>query len=138
MQAERIIILSIPYDGLMQQGRPAKRPRTDFGTRLFEARQSLGLSQQEVASQLGITQSAYAAWERSPVALRPEQLRKLIDILKISADELVGFSKNKRSGGPIGKARRIFEEVSKLPRSRQQRVVAVVEDMLTAAHQASR
>lgn len=117
----------MPYDDLMQQGRPTNRPRTDFGTRIFEARKRLGLSQQEVADQLNITQSAYAAWERSPVALRPEQLRQLVEILKMSADELMGLNKNKQSGGPTGKARKLFEQVSKLPRSQQQHVLTVVE-----------
>ena len=31
------------------------------------------------------------------------------------------------------KARRVFEEVSQLPRKRQLRIVSVVEDMLAAA-----
>lgn len=127
MQAETINLLSMSYDDLMQQGRPTKRPRTDFGARIFEARKRLGLSQQEIADQLDITQSAYAAWERSPVALRPEQLRQLVHILKISADELMGLNKNKQSGGPTGRARKLFEQVSKLPRSQQQHVLTVVE-----------
>ena len=117
----------MPYDALMQQGRPTKRPRTDFGTRIFDARRRLGLSQQEVATRLNITQSAYAAWERSPVALRPEQLRQLVEILNISAAELMGLNKSKQAGGPTGRARKLFEQVSKLPRSQQLHVLTVVE-----------
>jgi hypothetical protein len=33
---------------------------------------------------------------------------------------------------PTGKARKLFEGVSKLPRSQQQRILAMVEDMLIA------
>ena len=112
----------------MQQGRPTKRARTDFGQRVFEARQRLGYSQTEVAQQLGITESAFAAWERVPVALKPEQLRTLVDILNIPIEELISQKHGtKRSGGPTGKARRLFEQVSKLPRSQQQHVLTVVE-----------
>lgn len=117
----------MPYDDDMTQGRPTNRPRSDFGQRVFEARKRLGVSQAEVAAQLGITQSAYAAWERDAVALRPEQLAKLSDILGASADELIGHDTGKRSGGPSGKARRLFEQVSQLPRSQQFHVLTVVE-----------
>jgi len=127
MQAKTIMFPSMPYDEDMPQGRPTNRPRSDFGQRVFEARKRLGVSQVEVAHQLGITQSAYAAWERDAVALRPEQLAKLSRILGTSADELIGREDGRRSGGPSGKARRLFEQVSRLPRSQQLHVLTVVE-----------
>ena len=127
MQAETIKILSMPYDDGMTQGRPTNRPRSGFGQRVFEARKRLGVSQADIASQLNITQSAYAAWERDAVALRPEQLAKLSGILGVSADELIGRANGRRSGGPAGKARQLFEQVSQLPRSQQFHVLTVVE-----------
>jgi len=122
----------------MQTGRPSNKKRPPFGERLHALREQAGLSQQQVAERLGLTQRAYAYWERNPVALRPEQLVKLAEILGVSVEELLNTQGGKsRRGGPTGKMRRIFDEVSTLPRSRQQRIVAVVEDMLTAAHQAT-
>jgi hypothetical protein len=41
-----------------------------------------------------------------------------------------------RKGGPVGKARRVFEEVSKLPRHKQQRILGIAEDLL--AHRVQR
>ena len=67
------------------------------------------------------------------MALRPDQIEKVAEILGVSVDTL--FSGNggaERKNGPTGKARRVFEEVSHLPRKRQQRIVGVVEDMLAA------
>ena len=128
MQAISITSFPPAYDDGMQQGRPSSRPRPPFGQRLFVARQTLGLSQAEVAARLGITQAGYAAWERDSVALRPDQVEKLTEILNISVDELFGKEKNgRRNGGPVGKARRLFEAVSKLPRSQQQHVLTVLE-----------
>ena len=129
MQEKTITILSDPYHGFMKTGRPAKYPRTQFGERLNAAREVLGLSQAQVADKLGITQTAYASWERHPVALRPDQIEKLTEILNISVDELFGKEEKngRRSGGPVGKARRLFEAVSKLPRLQQQHVLTVVE-----------
>ena len=34
--------------------------------------------------------------------------------------------------GPVGKARRAFEQVSKLPRNQQKHIIRVVEDLLVA------
>jgi len=37
-----------------------------------------------------------------------------------------------RTHGPIGKARRVFEEVSKVARHPQQRILGIVENLLAA------
>lgn len=133
MQAVSALFSIAGYDAPMKTGRPSIRKRTDFGARVHAAREALGLSQAQVADKLGITQPSYALWERDAVALRPEQLSGLAGILQVSVDELVkGAEQRRGNGGPVGKARRVFEEVSKLPRHQQQRIVGVVEDMIAA------
>jgi transcriptional regulator with XRE-family HTH domain len=114
----------------MQTGRPSKQPRTPFGTRLHAAREVLGLSQTQVAEKMGVTQKAYAVWERHPVALRPDQIELLAKILNVSIEELFGVPAPKTRGGPVGKARRAFDSLSKLPRHHQQRIVGVVEALV--------
>jgi transcriptional regulator with XRE-family HTH domain len=115
----------------MKTGRPAISPRSDFGARVYALREAAGLSQREVAAQLGISQPSYALWERRSVALRPDQLAKLAQILGVGVEELVtpSASGNRRSG-PQGKAKRIFEKVSELPRSQQQKILEVVEALI--------
>jgi len=118
----------------MPGGRPSKsKERTAFGQRLLDARLAKGLSQNQVARKLGITQPSYADWERSAVSLKPEYLPKLAALFEVSIDELLGIQSTRRNGkGPTGKLRRIFEEVNDMPRYQQQRVIAIVEDMLLA------
>jgi len=112
----------------MPAGRPAQSKRPPFGERLYRLREHKGLSQQQAAALLNITQQSYAAWERRPTALKPEQLIKLSHLFECSVDELVGLhSKPRRKGGPIGKVRRVFEEVSRLPRNQQNKVAEFVE-----------
>lgn len=134
MQAFSLIQQPGPYAWDMQAGRPSKHPRTAFGERLHAARSAAGLSQAQVAEQLGITQTSYADWERHPVALRPDQIEQLTRILKVSVEQLYGgdAAAKARRGGPMGKARTLFEEVSRLPRSQQQHVLRVVGDLLAA------
>ena len=133
MQADSYILPTDPYAWAMHQGRPAKTKRPDLGERIAQARQQAGLTQQQLAAKLGTSQRVVTYWEREAVGLRADQLAKLAEALGVSADYFLGRGDTKRRGpGPTGKARQIFEQVSQLPRSRQQRILATVEDMLTA------
>jgi transcriptional regulator with XRE-family HTH domain len=134
MKAFSVFPDSSPYHLDMQQvGRPAKFDRSPFGEKLLAARQQAGLSQIQVAEKLGITQQTYAGWERRTTSLKPEYISKLSALLNVSVDYLLGHENGgKRKGGPTGKARRVFEEVSKLPRHKQQRILGIVEDLIAA------
>ena len=133
MQAFFVTQRDDPYNGAVKTGRPSKYPRSPFGERLHTAREAAGLSQAQVAAKLGITQTAYAVWERHQVALRPEQIERVATVLGVTTEQLFGASETKHRGaGPVGKARHAFERVSKLPRATQQRILANVEDALTA------
>lgn len=122
----------------MPQGRPSRHSRSTFGLRLFAARENAGLTQAQVAEKLGITQTAYALWERREMSLRPQQIEKLASILKVSPEYFFSKSVPRQRGGPTGKLRKVFEEVSSLPRYQQQRIIAVIEDMLLAHRTKSR
>jgi len=126
-----------PYTPDVQTGRPTTRERTPFGQRLHTLREQGGLSQQQLAERLGLTQRAYAHWERNPVALRPEQLLSLAEVLNVSVEDLVGTNGSKKRGtGPTGKMKQLFEAASRLPRSQQQKIAALLEPFI--AHHAQR
>ena len=115
----------------MPGGRPSTAQRSPFGERLCQLREERGLSQKQVAQRLGIKQQSYAAWERRIVALKPDQLTQLASILEVPVDALVGKSTARaRKGGPVGKVRRVFEEVSRLPHHRQRKIIDVVETLI--------
>jgi transcriptional regulator with XRE-family HTH domain len=118
----------------MQTGRPAKTKRSEFGARVHALREAAGLSQAQVANKLGIAQPTYALWERRTTAIPADQLQRLAEILGVGTDALFnsnGHAATRRSG-PAGKARQLFERVSQLPRATQQRILANVQDSLTA------
>ena len=108
----------------MKTGRPSKQERPAFGQRLNELREAAGLTQAQVAEKLGMSQRAYSHWERRPVALRPEQLQSLATALNIPVGMLLANGESKRRGsGPAGKMRQLFEAASKLPRSKQEKIL---------------
>lgn len=120
-------------------GRPAKRERTAFGERLASAREAAGLSQTELAAKLGVSHYVLSWWERRPVALRPDQIVALTTALGVSADVLFGIAPEppKAAPGPVGKARKVFEEVSALPRRQQDKIIGVVETLIAGTAKAA-
>jgi len=128
MQASFLTASAPRYDGLVQTGRPSKEPRTPFGARLHAAREAAGLSQSQIAEKMGVTQTAYGVWERYPVALRPDQIEQLANVLNVSVEYLFGRDSVKSRGkGPAGKLRQVFEKASQLPRHQQNKVAEFVE-----------
>lgn len=62
------------------------------------------------------------------MALRPDQLLNLAQVLNVSVDDLVGTNGMMKLGsGPTGKMKQLFEAASRLPRSQQQKIAAVLE-----------
>jgi hypothetical protein len=63
--------------------------------------------------------------------------RSLAEVLNVSVDDLVGTNGTKKRGsGPTGKMRQLFEAASRLPRSQQQKIAAIIEPFI--AHHAGR
>lgn len=57
---------------------------------LKNARKAARLTQAELASKIGITQSGYSDWERGETKIDSASLAKLSEILEVSIDYLVG------------------------------------------------
>ena len=64
----------------------------EFSERLKKLRKDAGLTQVDVAEKLGISQPAYASWERGVKKPTQENLVKIAQILNVSVDYLVGNS----------------------------------------------
>jgi len=101
---------------------------------LHALREAAGLSQAQVADKLGIAQPTYALWERRTAAIPAAQLQKLATTFGVGVEALFGDDKAiTKRGGPVGRAKRAFEVVSKLPRSQQQKILDVVEALVANA-----
>jgi transcriptional regulator with XRE-family HTH domain len=116
----------LPYPDGMKNDK-----RSPLGERIAEARQVAGLSQLQLAEKLGVTQQMVGYLERQPVAVRPELLLQLSEALGVPLGELLGqTSKPQRSTGPTGKMRQLFTAASRLPRSQQEKILAILQPFI--------
>ena len=58
--------------------------------RLKEVRKSKGLTQQDVAKYVGISQNNYSYWENGKVKIDNDSIKKLADLFNVSVDYLLG------------------------------------------------
>ena len=63
---------------------------TVFGAAARDARMRLGLTQADVAERVGIAMEVYSRMERGRMLPRAQNLRRLCDVLSVSADVLLG------------------------------------------------
>lgn len=67
----------------------------EFSERLKKLRKDTDLTQVDVAEKLGISQPAYASWERGVKKPTQDNLVKIAQVLNVSVDYLVGNSEEK-------------------------------------------
>ena len=67
----------------------------DFGTKLKDLRKQAGMTQQQLASQLGITKSVVSYYELSERVPSPEVLRSIALIFHVSTDYLLGIERSR-------------------------------------------
>ena len=117
--------LSVEYDAaIMANNEPTSRLR--------QLREAAGLSVRELARQIGEQHTNVSYWERSGQIPRSDVIAPIATALGVSVEDVLGLPKS-RTTAPGGKARRVFEAVSKLPRRQQTKIVEVVEALLAQA-----
>jgi len=94
-----------------------------FGKRLRELREDRNLSRTEMASILNIPKATYANWEQCRALPSLEQIPFLADFFGVSADYLLGISKQQA-------VERLVERMSNLPENSQKIVMALIDEIL--------
>lgn len=112
-----------------------ERERPAQGRRLMELRKAAGLSQYELAEMIGEPQPNIAYWELIDKPPRSDVLHKLADALGVDIPDLLSVNGGravvqKVGGKPPGKLRKVFEDVSRLPRRQQEHIVRVVSALV--------
>ena len=107
-----------------------------LGERITSLRKARGLTQAQLAEELGVSQQSVQAYEvgrrRMPVSSLPAVARAL----GVSLEELFG-EKNHTKGkrGPASRLEQQIEEISQLPKTQQRFVTQMLDTVLAQAKQ---
>ncbi|MBU0678476.1 MAG: helix-turn-helix domain-containing protein [Verrucomicrobia bacterium] len=100
------------------------------GSHLKRLRERAGLSARDLGERIGVRHSNILFWENSGTLPRSNILVSMAQALGVTVEELLGEARPRRVVQPGGKLGRVFQEVSKLPRRQQQKIVDVVEALV--------
>ncbi len=116
----------------MPKGRPASNSRPAFGERIARLRVAAGLTQEQLAEAMGVTQRVVTYWEREARSVRADQLAELAGVLGTGVDALLHGS------GPAKKQRlpAVIEKLQSLPKKRQTEILKQVESLIAEAPRA--
>jgi transcriptional regulator with XRE-family HTH domain len=100
-----------------------------FGKRLLEARKNKGISQEELAEQLGTKGPAIGRYERDEMKPSIEAAAKMADILDVSLDWLVGHTDLELDKGMIKR----IQEVTKMKPKEREHVFAMLDAFIATS-----
>jgi transcriptional regulator with XRE-family HTH domain len=101
-----------------------------FGQRLARLRKEHGYSQRDLAAELDISQRMLAYYESQSEHPPTKLLPRLVEVLGVTADELLGISAPKQRRAPDGRLWRRFKELEQLPAKQRRQVVQIVDAFL--------
>ena len=112
-----------------------------LGTRIAQAREGHGLTQQELSEQLGVAQQTLAHYEVGRARMPASMLPTVARLLTLSLDELMGqpvprtarAAAGKSGSGKRGPASRLEQQiqaVAQLPKTKQQFVSQMLDTVL--------
>jgi transcriptional regulator with XRE-family HTH domain len=100
------------------------------GKHLKALREAAGLSQRELGERIGEIHSNIHFWESSGTLPRSDVLLPMAKALGVTVEELLGEARPRRAVAPGGKLGSLVEQISKLPRRQQERVLENLETYL--------
>jgi transcriptional regulator with XRE-family HTH domain len=108
----------------------------ELGARIAQARKDHGMTQQQLADELGVAQQTLAHYEVGRARLPASMLPTLARLLTLSMDELMGqpaVTATRERGGKRGPPSRLQQQiaaVAQLPKAKQQFVSEMLETVL--------
>jgi transcriptional regulator with XRE-family HTH domain len=136
MTSKTALTLSFGLPGGLLVPRAAKTKTSGetIGQRLARLRKERGITQIELAGELGVTQSHISEWERGNLRLHGELIATLAHLLGVSADELLGITTPDQR--PPSKNRRLvrrLRDFDKLPKRDQEALLRTIDAFLSKA-----
>jgi transcriptional regulator with XRE-family HTH domain len=104
-----------------------------LGQRIAKFRKKKGLTQVELAEQMGLIQSLVSDYERDVIRPHPEMLARLALALEVSTDQLIGLQKSTKGDEPDLKMVRRLKKIQQLPPSQQKTLLKTIDTFIKGA-----
>ena len=115
------------YTNFMQRGRKPKKEAPLFGQRLASLRNKRGMTQYELAEQLGVSRHMIVHYERTCENPTMDFVVRVAQILDASTDELFGIKPIKERRGPSPRVKQLTEKLTMLPKLKQNVILDMLE-----------
>jgi transcriptional regulator with XRE-family HTH domain len=103
-----------------------------IGERLARFRKERGLTQTELARQLGVAQPVLSDYERGELRLHGQLIVELARLLGVSADELLGLEEPRGNGAVKNRQiLRRLQQLDRLPKRDQQALLRTIDAFLS-------
>jgi transcriptional regulator with XRE-family HTH domain len=98
---------------------------------MLALREAAGLTQAQLARAVGVPATSIAFWEWSDKPPRSDVIPKMAAVLGVRAEDILSphgevHTTRAQMPGPVSEVQKAFEEVKKLPRRQQRKVVEMV------------
>ena len=119
------------YPLAMPGGRPATKPAPKFGQRMAAFRVAKGLSQAQLAKELGMTRALVGYYEREARNPSLVLVERIAAFFGVSVAELLNDTpRTPKRPGPPSQFAKLAERLDQLPRSQQKAVATMLEGYL--------
>jgi len=109
-----------------------------LGSRIADLRRQQGLTQVQLATELGVSQQTANSFEKGRRRVPVSALPRLAKLLHVSIEEILDGPKSGRGRrGPPSKIEQHLERVRALPKREQDHVLKVIDDALSGAERRS-
>lgn len=119
-----------------RKNQPSSIDLTDsdlIGSQIKRSRLKRGLSQAELAAQVGLSREAIAAYESGRVRLLDDMIARIAIALSVSADVLLGLKPipNDEEKSALRLTRRL-RELDRLPEQKRKAILKTLDDLIRA------
>lgn len=106
-----------------------------LGQRIAERRKARGITQVQLAEQLGVAQQTMAHYEGGTVRIAIVTLANVATALDTTMEDLIGSKSTKATSkrGPAPKIQQQLEQIEALPKAKQRAIAQVLDSMLAQA-----
>lgn len=105
-----------------------------LGRQIAARRKALGLTQTDLAQELGVAQQTMAHYEGGTARIAAAMLPTVARVLKATIEELIGMPAARSAGkrGPQPKIAQQLQRIQALPAAEQRAIVKVLDSVLVA------